>query len=96
MSQFANDLVAIEKLGHELTMVAPMHAGISTYYCEKCGALVTFYQGNMRVFHVPPGSPSKLSQCVEMPIPEGNGTPRKLHEKLDEEVDFFRLQMEND
>jgi hypothetical protein len=84
-----DDLDALEKAGHDLTLVAPMLAGISRYYCERCGAFVTFGQrGVLAVFHLPPGSQSKTSQCFEMPVAEGNGRPRTLKAKLADEDDF--------
>jgi hypothetical protein len=82
------DFDALEKAGHDLTMLAPMLAGITTYYCERCGAVVTIGKGVMRVFHLPPGSPSKTSQCVELPLTPGNGRPRTLKSKLADEDDF--------
>jgi hypothetical protein len=60
------DFEAFEEVAdHELTLVQSMHAGVSTYYCEHCGAIVMVGgpDSGLLVFHVPPGSGSTEEQC---------------------------------
>lgn len=52
-----------DKAGHDLCHVAGPAAGISTYYCEGCGALVQLLKDEVRLFHVPAGSTSIEGQC---------------------------------
>jgi len=81
-----------EVAGHALTLVQSMHAGVSTYYCERCGAIVMIGgpESKLLVFHVPPGSPSTEERCskswaVERPT---------LKSKLDalEQASYERLK----
>lgn len=54
-----------EKAGHKLTMVQGLLAGVSTYYCENCGALVRVGgpDHGLVLFHVPKGSWSTEKKC---------------------------------
>jgi hypothetical protein len=94
------DFEALEKAGHDLTMLSPMIGGVTTYYCERCGAIVQMgrsasgHTERMAIFHLPPGSPSKTSECFEMPIYPGNGRPRTLKTKLDDERAFALARLE--
>jgi hypothetical protein len=45
------DFDAIEALGHNLTLVAPMHAGRSCYSCENCGTFVIVVTDIIAVWH---------------------------------------------
>ena len=74
-----------ENAGHVLTMLETLHLGTTTYYCERCGAFVRIGRV-LEIFHVAPGSPSKTSKCVELPIPPGNGRPRTLKDKLGDDT----------
>lgn len=47
------DYDAMEAAGHNLTLVAPMHAGRSCYLCENCGAFVISSMGVITVWHHP-------------------------------------------
>jgi hypothetical protein len=84
------DFEMLEEAGHVLTLVSGPLAGITTYYCERCGALCQSRSssGVFQIIHIPPGHPSKTSACVELPRPPGNGKPRTLKQKLDDERDF--------
>jgi len=44
---------AIDAAGHSLTLVAPVHAGRSCYFCENCGAFVIASMGVITVWHHP-------------------------------------------
>jgi hypothetical protein len=86
-----------EKAGHELTMVQGLLAGVSTYYCENCGALVRVGgpYSEMLLFHVPRGSLSTESQCVKAGSAAGNvHTKETLQEKLAklEREDYEKLK----
>lgn len=54
-----------EATGHALTLVQSMRAGVSTYYCEHCGAIVVVGgpDSGLLVFHVPTGSISTEDRC---------------------------------
>ncbi len=60
-----------ELAGHKLTLAANMLAGVSTYYCENCGALIKLSSSGrvggpeVVLFHVPNGSPSKQHDCAK-------------------------------
>jgi hypothetical protein len=47
------DYAALEAAGHDLTLVAPVHAGRSCYFCENCGAFVITSMGVITVWHHP-------------------------------------------
>jgi hypothetical protein len=83
----SDDFERLEEAGHDLTMLSPMVGGVTTYYCERCGAVVLMAR-TLRFFHLPPGSPSMTSRCVEMPLPPGNGRPRTLKKKLEDWQDI--------
>lgn len=60
------DFEAFEEVAHHaLTLVQAMHAGVSTYYCEHCGAIVMVggSDSGLLVFHTPPGSDSTVEEC---------------------------------
>lgn len=89
-----------EKAGHKITLVQGLHAGVSTYYCENCGALVQVGQNSVEndaliLFHLPHGSLSTKDKCVPGPTQEPN--PRyytTLREKLKklEQESYDRLK----
>lgn len=56
------------KAGHSITLVQGISAGVSTYYCENCGALVQIGgpESKLILFHVPPGSLSNEKMCVRV------------------------------
>lgn len=62
----------LEEAGHDLTLVAPMMAGVSTYYCENCGALIQLSSSaihgtnEVRLFHVFTESDSKEDCCIRV------------------------------
>lgn len=45
------DFAALERRGHNLTLVAPVHAGRSCYVCENCGAFVLASMAVIEVWH---------------------------------------------
>ncbi len=68
MSNVYEDLEDIA--GHKLTMVAPMLAGVTTYYCENCGAIFKISFSERRagsslvvLFHVPAWCFSTVDAC---------------------------------
>lgn len=74
-----------EKAGHELTLTQGMIGGVSSYYCENCGALVQVGgpENSMILFHVPRGSLSTEKKCVKAGTGAGNtATKTTLKEKL--------------
>jgi hypothetical protein len=76
-----------EKAGHELTMTQGLMAGVSTYYCENCGALVQVGgpENKLILFHVPRGSASTETKCVKPGNAAGNKHSKlSLKEKLKE------------
>jgi hypothetical protein len=62
------DYDKFEKAGHDITLIQGMLAGVSTYYCERCGALVQVGgpESKLILFHVPPGSLSNEKLCVRV------------------------------
>jgi len=64
----------LEKAGHDITLVQGMLAGISTYYCENCGALVQVGgpESKLILFHVPPGSLSTEELCMKVKSNSGD------------------------
>ena len=83
-----NDIEDLNSRGHNLTKI-----GVRTFYCENCGAFVqTSKSGVESIFHTPPHSPSCCTKCVGFdPIP-GNGKPRTLKAKLEDEAYFSKGQ----
>jgi len=84
-----------EFAGHDLTMVSGPNAGVSTYYCEGCGALIQLSGSGDRdiLFHVPQGSPSTEEAC----LPHVRGASEEvpsLKDKLRarEKADYERLK----
>ena len=67
MSNIFEDLEDLA--GHKLTLAANMLAGVSTYYCENCGALIKLSSSGrvggpeVVLFHVPNGCESKVDDC---------------------------------
>lgn len=54
--------------GHQLTMVAQMLAGVTTYCCEHCGALLKISSSGrsepeLVLFHVPARNASTAKRC---------------------------------
>lgn len=89
----------LEKAGHELTLIAGMVAGVSTYYCERCGALVQVGSSQwvlfeLRLFHVPKGSWSTEKACKEAGGAVGTPDRQSLKAKLDAlvEADYEKLK----
>jgi hypothetical protein len=83
----------LEKAGHALTLVTGMTAGVSTYYCEGCGALVQVAHEGLRLSHVPKGSWSTAKACK--PAGGAVGAERSsLKQKLDAltEADYEKLK----
>ncbi len=83
--------------GHDITLVQGMQAGVSTYYCENCGALVQVGgpESKLILFHVPRGSLSTERKCVK----GGSGVANvhskvSLKEKLKnlQEADYERMK----
>ena len=64
---FDYDRFEEEGAGHKITMVHGLTGGITTYYCEHCGALVQVGgpENGLVLFHVPPGSLSTEELCVK-------------------------------
>lgn len=56
------DFDKLTDAGHILTLVQGLVAGVSTYYCERCGALLQ--TGPMPIFHLPASSKSREDKCV--------------------------------
>lgn len=88
-----------ETAGHELTMVQGLLAGVSTYCCENCGALVQIGgpENKMVLFHVPRGSLSTEKKCVRpgtglFDSPTLKDKLRVLHE---ESMERLRLAAED-
>lgn len=60
----------LEAGGHTLTLVAGIRAGVSTYWCENCGAVYLSHLGNDEhdVFYVPLFSTATKEKCVFPPL----------------------------
>lgn len=68
------DFDALAEAGHVVTLVSGPIAGISTYYCEHCGALMQAQQNWRILFHVPAGSKSTTSECSNRAVPKPHVT----------------------
>jgi hypothetical protein len=81
-----------ERAGHQLTLLQGMMAGVSTYYCERCGALLQIggSASGLLLFHAPPGSGSTPVRCEDRS--QGLKGP-SLKEKLKilQDMDYERL-----
>lgn len=64
--------------GHDLTLTQGVLAGVSTYYCEGCGAFVQVGAEELVVFHVPRGTRATKERCVVMTADEGPTLRAKL------------------
>ena len=91
------DWEALEKAGHDFTIVSGMIAGTSTYYCENCGTLmlVRGLGSEAAIFHVPRHTTSTMETCLGI-ISLGEDQPRyeTLKSKLEElqRQDYERLK----
>lgn len=47
------DFDALEAMGHDFTLVAPVHAGRSCYICENCGAFMLATMDAIEIWHHP-------------------------------------------
>jgi hypothetical protein len=82
------------KAGHEITLIPGLHAGVYTYYCENCGAIVQVGgpESKLILFHVPRGSHATDRKCVKAGSAVANAHSKvSLKEKL-EEADNVRLK----
>lgn len=91
------DFEAFEEVaGHSLTLVQAMHAGVSTYYCESCGAIVMVGGPDvgLLVFHVSPGSTSTEERCPPVDVDCTVVDCTTLKDKLDtlEQASYERLR----
>lgn len=88
----------LEEAGHDLVMIAPLHFGVSTYYCDRCGALVLVADQGVKLFHVAHGNgTSRQDQCYPgrpRDVKQGDGEDEPLRDKLKklEEEDWARFQ----
>lgn len=85
-----------ERARHELVLVCGMSVGVSTYCCERCGALVKLQNDEVILFFVPKTSTSAEDDCQPPPAllkPRGPAhVPLKDRlEKLEQE-DWTRLK----
>lgn len=80
-----------EGAGHDLTLVSGPIAGVSTYYCEYCGALVMLKAMEVVLFHLPAGSASTAERCLGFVTVHG-----LLYDKLKalHEADYARMLAE--
>ncbi len=59
------DYDALESAGHDLTLVAPMLAGVSTYVCENCGMVfLSGYSGHPPIIHAPRYVATTEAMCI--------------------------------
>lgn len=76
----------LEVAGHDIVMVAPIHAGTSTYYCERCGALILMESARVKLFHVSfSNGTSRQDQCYpgrDRDVNQGDGEDDHLRTKL--------------
>lgn len=71
----------LETAGHCLLHLSGPIAGCSTYWCEGCGAIAVFYQGEFKVFEAPSGSASTERSC-DKPAPPAVRACSPLKTKL--------------
>jgi hypothetical protein len=82
----------LDEAGHDLTCAHGLSIGVTTYVCERCGALLlTRDLGEVVLFHVAPGNPSTVEKCTGTdPPPEHERLKAKLDEL--ERQDYERLK----
>ena len=88
----------LEQAGHEVTLVVGLQLGVSTYLCERCGALIKIRDSRVILFHVPPvNATSREDQCYPGdPLPGDRELLRDKLKKLnDEDMERFRKSMED-
>lgn len=87
----------LEKAGHDPVLVNGLQAGVSTYVCENCGALIKLRNDEVILFHLPPNSPARQALCERKAVTWSvNGTLRSKLKKLDEEdMERFKQAMED-
>lgn len=84
----------LDEAGHQLTHINGPHVGCSTYYCEKCGALVILAGEAVKLFHAPAGSRTETFWC-RLPATYVEPQPAQtLKAKLDalDHEDYERLK----
>ncbi len=79
-----SDFDVLEEAGHDLSVVSGPMAGVSTYYCESCGALVLMRNVSIEVFHVPSGSQSSEKKCLPVALRPHEVIGPMLKDKLHE------------
>lgn len=82
----------MDAAGHQLTAVSGLHAGYTTYCCEKCGALVIANMDGLQVFHAPPGNETTPEKCSRADLVIKDETSLKAKIQQRDEADYERLK----
>lgn len=93
----------LEEAGHDIVLIAGLQAGVSTYYCDRCGAIVLIADHGIKLFHVAHGNgTSREDQCYPgrpRDVKQGDGEDEPLRDKLkrlhDEDMERLRAAMED-
>lgn len=68
----------LEAAGHEITLLEGISLGITTYFCENCGAIIKMQDGEIVLFHVAKTSTGTREKCSG----DGNVCVVTLEQKL--------------
>jgi hypothetical protein len=87
----------LEEAGHDLTLAAGIRAGVSTYYCEHCGALVLLRDHDVLLFHAPMFSTATESECIAKGLPDPRAAARKIRRVVggDTELPSLKKRLDN-
>jgi len=93
------DFDAFERVGHDLTLLAGPLAGVSTYCCENCGALVLIAGPDLDLvlFHVHRSSRSTERECTGRLHPRVRDTLKaKLRQLTEKSYERMRKAAEDE
>lgn len=84
----------LERRGHDFTLVAPMHIGRSTYWCENCGCVLVVVNAEIVVAGAPRAHHDPLTRCYGSDQPASTRQRPKLVDQLKQldEEDYARLR----
>lgn len=88
----------LEAAGHDVTLVHGLTAGVSTYACERCGAVLLLRNDEVILFHVPQALALSSEGRCHPGVPPASGH-ELLRDKLNrlhaEDMERFRQAMED-
>lgn len=86
-----SDLDDLEEDGHDLTVVHGPSAGVTTYFCENCGALIQLEGFKLVLFHMAKGPDSTGVPCARrVDVPALETLKEKLADLFDKDYEKLR------